>query len=193
VLNPEELDKLLRQTGALSEGHFLLSSGLHSSRYLQCAQLLEDPARAEMLGRALGGKFEGMHLDLVAGPALGALIIGHEVARSVGTRFIFTERDAAGRATLRRGFAVMPGERALVVEDVVTTGGSTREVIELLRAARAEVRAVACIADRSGGQAQFDVPLVSLIEIDAPAWPPTECELCRQGLPVVKPGSRIKQ
>lgn len=188
--NPAELQKLLQQTGALLEGHFLLSSGLHSSRYLQCALLLEDPPRAELLGRAIAEKFDGMQLDLVAGPALGAVIIGHEVARAARARFIFTERDSSGRATFRRGFQVVPGERTLVVEDVVTTGGSTREVVDLLRANGAEVRAVACILDRSGGRATFIVPLVSLLEMHAPAWPQEECDLCRRGVPVVKPGSR---
>ncbi len=190
VLNPEQLQELLQQTGALLNGHFLLSSGLHSSQYLQCALLLEDPERAELLGRAIADKFEGMQLDLVAGPALGAVVIGHEVARAARARFIFTERDASGRAVLRRGFHVIPGERVLVVEDVVTTGGSTREVVDVLRACGAEVRAVACILDRSNGRAQFIVPLVSLLQMDVPAWPPDQCEICRQGIPVEKPGSR---
>ncbi len=190
MLNPQDLQKLLEDSGALFEGHFVLSSGLHSSRYLQCARLLEDPQRAERIGRALAERFPGQPLELVAGPALGALIVGHELARAAGTRFIFTERDAQGRATLRRGFRVKPGERTVVVEDVVTTGGSTREVIQVLRAAGAEVAAVACIVDRSGGRAQFDVPLVSLLQLDVPAWPPSECALCRTGVPIEKPGSR---
>ena len=181
---------MLQETGALLEGHFLLSSGLHSPQYLQCARLLEDPRRAERLGQALAAKFAGQQLDLVASPALGALIIGHEVARAAGARFIFTERDVTGRAILRRGFRVIPGERTLVVEDVVTTGGSTREVIEMLRAAAAEIRAVAAIVDRSGGQVEFDVPLVSLLQLDVPAWPPEQCDLCRRGIPTEKPGSR---
>ncbi len=181
---------MLEETGALLEGHFVLSSGLHSSKYLQCARLLEDPRRAETLGRALAEKFAGQQLDVVAGPALGALIIGHEVARAAGARFIFTERDADGQTVLRRGFRVIPGERTLVVEDVVTTGGSTREVLALLRAAGAEIRAVAAIVDRSGGQASFDLPLVSLLQLEIRAWPAETCELCRNGIPVHKPGSR---
>jgi orotate phosphoribosyltransferase len=190
VLNPEELHKLLEERGALLEGHFVLSSGLHSARYLQCALLLEEPQTAEQVGRALGSLFAGQQLDLVAGPALGALIIGHEVARATGARFIFTERDAQGKTVLRRGFRVIPGERVIVVEDVVTTGGSTREVVSLLRAAQTEIRAVACIVDRSGGRASFDVPLVSLLQMDIPVWPPEDCELCRRGVPIDKPGSR---
>ncbi len=181
---------MLQETGALLEGHFLLSSGLHSPQYLQCARLLEDPRRAERLGQALAAKFAGQLLDVVASPALGGVIIGHEVARAAGARFIFTERDVTGRAILRRGFRLIPGERALVVEDVVTTGGSTREVIELLRVAAAEIRAVAAIVDRSGGQAEFELPLVSLLQLDVPAWPPEQCDLCRRGIPTEKPGSR---
>ncbi len=181
---------MLQETEALLEGHFLLSSGLHSPQYLQCARLLEDPQRAERLGRALAQKFAGQHLDLVASPALGALLIGHEVARAAGARFIFTERDSAGAAVLRRGFGVMRGERAIVVEDVVTTGGSTREVLTVLRSAGADIRGVAAIVDRSGGQVEFDVPLISLLQLEIPAWPAEQCDLCRRGIPVEKPGSR---
>lgn len=172
------------------DGHFLLSSGLHSPRYLQCARLLEDPARAELLGRALAEKFSGMQLDLVAAPGLGAVIIGHEVARAAGARFIFTERDATGQAVLRRGFGVIPGERSLVVEDVVTTGGSTREVVEVLRAAGANVLAAGSIIDRSGGHADVSVPRAALATLNVVAYPPENCPLCQQGIPVTKPGSR---
>jgi len=180
----------MESSGALLDGHFVLSSGLHSPRYLQCARVLEDPRRAELLGAALARNFDGQMLDLVAGPALGSLIIGHEVARAAGARFVFTERDAAGAAVLRRGFRINPGERSIVIEDVITTGGSTREVVDVLRKAGAEIRAVACIVDRSGGRAEFHVPLVSLVTLDVPAWPAAECELCRKGIPVEKPGSK---
>jgi len=190
VLNPKELQKLLSETGALLEGHFVLSSGLHSPIYLQCARVLEDPQRAEMLGQALAKRFHGQMLDLVVSPALGGVIIGHEVARAAGARCIFAERDETGAVVLRRGFHVIPGERTLIVEDVVTTGGSTREVLNLVRAAGAEVRGVAAIIDRSGGQVEFPVPLVSLLELSLPAWPAEQCELCRKGVPLEKPGSR---
>ena len=190
MLNPEQLRKLLEETGALLEGHFLLSSGLHSSHYLQCARLLEDPRRAEDLGRVLAEKSAGQPVDLVASPAVGALTIGHEVARAAGARFIFTERDETGEAALRRGFRVMPGERALVVEDVITTGGSTREVLAALRAGGAEIRGVATIVDRSGGHAKLGVPLVSLLQLPIPAWTAEQCEICRRGVPLEKPGSR---
>ena len=190
MLNPQELHKLLQDTDALLEGHFVLTSGLHTPKYLQCARLLEDPERAERLGRALAARFHGQQLDLVAGPALGALIIGHEVARASGARFIFTERDETRKAVLRRGFQVMPGERTLVVEDVITTGGSTRELIEVLRLAGAEIRAVAALLDRSGGAVEFGIPMVSLLQLELPAWPPEQCALCLRGIPTEKPGSR---
>lgn len=190
VLTPQEVEQMFRDSGALLEGHFVLSSGLHSSKYLQCALVLQEPGRAERLGRALAEQFAGQQLDVVAGPALGSLIIGHEVARAAGARFVFAERNAQGRAMLRRGFSILPGERAIVIEDVVTTGGSTREVVNLMRAAGAEIRAVAAIVDRTGGQVEFEIPLVSLFQIAAPCWPPEQCELCRCGIPADKPGSK---
>jgi orotate phosphoribosyltransferase len=156
---------------------------------LQCALVLEDPARAERLGRELAASL-AVKPSTVVSPALGGLIIGHEVARALGVRHIFTERDAAGRAVLRRGFALRPGDRVVVVEDVVTTGLSTREVIAVVRAAGAEVLTVAAIIDRSGNRAAFDVPFVSLAQLDVPAKPAESCELCAAGQPVVKPGSR---
>lgn len=189
VLDAQELHALLNSAGALLDGHFVLSSGLHSARYLQCAKLLEDPRRAELLGAAIARKFDGQMLDVVASPALGAVLIGHEVARAAGCRFIFAER-VEGAATFRRGFQLNPGERAVVVEDVITTGGSTREVVELLRAVRVDIRGVAAIIDRSGGQAEFNVPLVSLLQLDVPTWKPENCPLCKQGVPTEKPGSR---
>jgi len=187
----DEVLELLRESGAQQEGHFLLSSGLHSSQYLQCALVLEDPPSAERLGRELAARL-CQPPEAVLSPALGGVIIGHEVARAAGARFLFTERDPArqNRTTLRRGFALRRGERVVVVEDVVTTGRSTREVIEVAQAAGAEVRAVAAIVDRSGGAAQFGVPFVSLLSLEVPAFTPAECELCRRGVPLEKPGSR---
>jgi len=189
MTDSEHILGLFRDSGALLEGHFLLSSGLHSSRYLQCALVLEDPATAERMGRELAAKVAARPSAVVS-PALGGVIIGHEVARAFGVRHIFTERDAAGRAVLRRGFALRPGDRVVVVEDVVTTGLSTREVIAVARAAGAEVLAIAAMIDRSGNRAAFDVPFVSLAQLDVPATPPDSCQLCRAGQPVVKPGSR---
>jgi orotate phosphoribosyltransferase len=189
MTDSEHILGLFRDSGALLEGHFLLSSGLHSSRYLQCALVLEDPARAERLGRALAALLAAQP-TVVVSPALGGVIIGHEVARALGVRHIFTERDASGRAVLRRGFALRPGDRVVVVEDVVTTGLSTLEVIDVVRAAGAEVLAVAAIVDRSGSRAAFDMPFVSLAQLDVPAKQAESCELCAAGQPVVKPGSR---
>jgi len=177
-----------REAGAYLNGHFRLTSGLHSSEYLQSALVLQHPVFAERLGRSLA---ESMPKgQVVASPALGGLIIGHEVARAMGARFVFTERDPAGKMVLRRGFSLDPQETVVVVEDVVTTGGSTREVIELVQASGVQVLGVGSIIDRSGGKVDLGVPRVALATLNAVAWTPEECPLCKQGLPVVKPGSR---
>ena len=186
--------ELFRSTGAYLEGHFRLTSGLHSAEYLQCALVLQHPAAAERLGRLLAQELRTVapgRIDLVASPALGGLIIGHEVARALGTRFLFTERDAAtGKMTLRRGFTVAPGETAVVVEDVITTGGSTADVIEVLRAAGGQVAAAGSIVDRSGGRADVGVPRVALATLQIAAHHMEECPLCARGIPLAKPGSR---
>ncbi len=186
--------ELFRSNGAYLQGHFCLTSGLHSSTYLQCALVLQHPASAEKLGRLLGEQLRLLahgNIGLVVSPALGGLIIGHEVARALGARFIFTERDTtSGKMTLRRGFNVTLGERAVVVEDVITTGGSTADVIAALRAAGAEVLAAGSIIDRSGGRAGVGVPRVALATLQVAAHHPGECPLCKQGIPLVKPGSR---
>jgi orotate phosphoribosyltransferase len=187
-----------RDTGAYLTGHFRLTSGLHSNEYLQCARVLQHPAIAERMGRELAVRLVSAAqlesgspaCDLVAAPALGGLIIGHEVARALGCRFLFTERDESGKMILRRGFSVQPGETAMVVEDVVTTGGSTREVIEVLRAAGARVLAAGSIIDRTGGKVDLGVPRVALAVLNTATWQPEECPLCRDGVPVEKPGSR---
>ena len=175
-------------------GHFRLTSGLHSPEYLQCALVLQHPRLAERFGQMLASEFRRTHpdarIDVVAAPAIGGLIIGHEVARALGARFIFAERDAAGGMTLRRGFTVSPGETAVVVEDVVTTGGSTREVVKLLQKAGANVIAAGSIIDRSAGAADAGVPYIALKTMQVLAYPPQECPLCREGRPVEKPGSR---
>jgi orotate phosphoribosyltransferase len=186
--------ELFRSTGAYLEGHFRLTSGLHSAEYLQCALVLQHPAAAERLGRLLAQELRTVapgRIDLVASPALGGLIIGHEVARALGTRFLFTERDAAtGKMTLRRGFTVAPGETAVVVEDVITTGGSTADVIGVLRAAGGRVEAAGSIVDRSGGRADVGVPRVALATLQVAAHHMEECPLCARGIPLAKPGSR---
>ena len=179
-----------RRTGALLEGHFVLSSGLHSTIYLQCALVLQHPAEAEAFGRALAQHFEGQNIQAVASPAIGGLIIGYEVARALGARFIWTERDAEGRMQLRRGFTLSANESVLVVEDVITTGGSTRDTIETLQAAGARVVGAASIIDRSQGRASVGVPRIALATLDVPSVAPSACEACARGEDAVKPGSR---
>jgi orotate phosphoribosyltransferase len=185
--------ELFRLTGAYLNGHFRLTSGLHSSAYLQCALVLQHPAHAARLGRQLADALRALVPEppsFIASPAIGGLIIGHEVARDFDVRFIFTERDATGKMTLRRGFQVTPGETAVVIEDVVTTGGSTADVIGVLRAAGVQVLAAGSIIDRSGGDAEVGAPRVALATLRAEAWDPAVCPLCAKGIPVVKPGSR---
>jgi orotate phosphoribosyltransferase len=186
--------EMFRSTGAYLQGHFRLTSGLHSAEYLQSALVLQHPSAAENLGRQLAALVTALTpepISLVVSPALGGLIIGHEVARSLGTRFLFTERDAETRKmSLRRGFTVSPGETAVVIEDVITTGGSTHDVVEVLRAAGAEVVGAGSIIDRSGGQANVGVPRVALATMQVAVYQPEDCAQCRAGIPVVKPGSR---
>jgi orotate phosphoribosyltransferase len=180
---------IFRRSGALLDGHFRLSSGLHSNGYLQCAVVLQDPQTAGMLGALLADRVRHMAPAAVLSPALGGVIVGHEVARALGARAIFAERQD-GRLLLRRGFSLARGERVLVVEDVVTTGLSTRETIEVARAAGAEVVGAAALVDRSSGGARLDVSFEALLAVDLPTWDPAACPLCGQGLEVVKPGSR---
>jgi orotate phosphoribosyltransferase len=188
-LDPEKVIEEFKQTGALLEGHFQLTSGLHSTVYLQCARVLQFPEKAETFGRAIARKFSNAGIQLVASPAIGGIVIGHEVARALGARFIWTERDG-GEMTLRRGFTVSPGERTLVVEDVITTGGSTRETIEALQSAGADVVGAASIIDRSGGSVEVGVPRVALATLKVLSVEPEICEACKMGEPAVKPGSR---
>jgi orotate phosphoribosyltransferase len=185
----DELLDLFRQSGALLEGHFRLTSGLHSPGYLQCALVLQDPQRAEALGRAIGDRVRDLRATVVLSPALGGVVIGHEVARAVGVRAIFAERQD-GKLALRRGFTLASTDRVLVVEDVMTTGGSTRETIEVAAAAGGQVVGTASIVDRSGGTISFDVPFTSLLDIALPTYEQDKCPLCSEGLAVVKPGSR---
>lgn len=188
-MNPERVIDEFRTTGALLEGHFQLSSGLHSTVYLQCALVLQFPEKAESFGRAIAEQFSTSGIELVASPAIGGIVIGHEVARALGARFVWTEREG-GEMTLRRGFTVTPGERTLVVEDVITTGGSTRETIEALKRAGAEVVAAASIIDRSGGAVEVGVPRTALATLKVLSVEPEICDACKQGEAVVKPGSR---
>jgi orotate phosphoribosyltransferase len=188
-LRAEEVIERFKRTGALLEGHFLLSSGLHSTHYLQCALLLQHPAEAIAFGRAIADRFSNERIETVAAPAIGGIVIGYEVARTLGARFIWTEREA-GQMTLRRGFTVRAGESVLVVEDVITTGGSTRETIETIRSAGARVVGAASIIDRSQGRADVGVPRIALATLDVPAVAPSACEACARGEKAIKPGSR---
>ncbi|MBI4888652.1 MAG: orotate phosphoribosyltransferase [Acidobacteria bacterium] len=188
-MDAAEVLERFRKSGALLEGHFRLTSGLHSAGYLQCALVLQHPREAEALGAALAGRVRALGARAVLSPALGGIVIGQEVGRALGIRALFAERQD-GRLTLRRGFTLAPGERVLVVEDVVTTGGSTRETIDVARAAGAEVVGAAAIIDRSGGEQRLDVPFHALAAVPLPTYSPEACPLCLAGQPVVKPGSR---
>ena len=186
---PDRTIDLLKRTGALLEGHFRLSSGRHSDRYCQCAKLLEHPAYAEEVGESLAGLFRNQGIDVVVAPALGGIIIGHEVARALGARSIFAERQD-GTMTLRRGFALESGSRVLVVEDVVTTGGSVREVADLARRDGAVVVGFGFILDRSGVTLDLGAPARALARMPLESYEPEECPLCERGLAITKPGSR---
>jgi orotate phosphoribosyltransferase len=185
---------IFEQTGAYLRGHFRLTSGLHSPEYLQCAKVLQYPRYAERFGRELAAALQALepatHIRTVVAPALGGLIIGHEVARALGARFLFTERDATGKMTLRRGFAVEPAETTVVIEDVITTGGSSREVIDILQLARARVIGAGSVIDRSAGRADLGVRRVALATLEVVAYPPELCPMCAQGSEAIKPGSR---
>ena len=189
--NPHEaILEIFREAGALLEGHFLLSSGLHSPKYLQCALMLQDPTKAERLCRQLARAFADDPIDLVLGPAMGGIIVAHELARALGARAIFAEREN-DKMTLRRGFSIGRGQRVLLAEDVVTTGGSLREVLQLARSAGADVLGIAALVDRTSGRdPEFGMPLVALVKLDVPTYLPEECPMCREGVPLTKPGSR---
>ena len=185
----EPFEDLLRRTGALLEGHFVLTSGLHSPYYVQCARTLQYPQYAEVLGGCLADRFQDYAVDAVISPAVGGLIIGHETARALGARALFGEREN-GVMTLRRGFALQPGERVLIVEDVITTGGSVRELIRLVEESEATVVGVGAILDRSGGTVDLGVLLRPLLTMQMPTYEPEAYPLRQQGSAPVKPGSR---
>lgn len=188
-MNQQAVLDMFTQRGALLTGHFLLSSGLHSDKYLQCALVLQHPTDAEELGAALADNFRADQIELVVAPALGGVIVGHVVARALEVPAIFTERDA-GQMSLRRGFQISAGTRILVVEDVITTGGSTQEVINLVTELGGQVVAIGSLIDRSGGKASLAYKRAALATLTVPTYQPEACPLCQQGIPVVKPGSR---
>jgi orotate phosphoribosyltransferase len=190
-MTEQEILQVLREQSALLEGHFILSSGLHSDRYIQCALVLQHPKIAERLGAELAAKLKHLGAHVVAAPALGGVIVAHEVARALGVRAIFTERQN-GVMMLRRGFQLEAGEPALVVEDVITTGGSTRETIACVEQAGGKVVGVGALVDRSGGGAELGLPKASLLTVTVKNYDPKDCPLCKSGSPAVKPGSRMK-
>ncbi|MBN2726185.1 orotate phosphoribosyltransferase [Candidatus Mcinerneyibacteriota bacterium] len=188
-MDKKQLLDLYEAKGALLKGHFLLSSGRHSDQYLQSALILQYPDIAEKLGKALAEKFKGIEIDVVVGPAMGGIIVAHETARALGVRALFTER-VDGMVSLRRGFSLREGERALICEDVVTTGKSVKEVIALLESLKVEIAGVGFLVDRSNGEASFGYQAQALLTLDVTSYDPDDCPLCRRGIPYIKPGSR---
>lgn len=188
-MTSEQVMDIYKKTGALLTGHFLLSSGLHSEQYLQSALVLQQPDLAAMLCAALAKRFKDSKIEVVIAPALGGVFVSHETARALGVRALFAER-VNGELTLRRGFTIKPGERVLVVEDVITTGKSTKETIEVVKKAGGAVIAAGSLVDRSGGKADLGVPYQSLVTLDVPAYTPEACPMCKSGSTPIKPGSR---
>lgn len=186
----QEALKIFIDSGALLSGHFLLTSGRHSDRYMQCAQVLKHPEYTETLAHWLAADFADDRINLVIGPAIGGIIVAYETGRQLGVPAIFTERNSSGSMTLRRGFSIAPGQRVLVVEDVTTTGGSVREVMQLVEESGGIVAGVGVLVDRSNGQVDFGVKQRAVITMEVLSWDAAECPLCRGGSEPVKPGSR---
>jgi len=184
-----EIMEMFKETGAVLKGHFLLTSGLHSDTYIQCAKLLQYPHLTEILCNKLAGDFKNDGIEVVIGPAMGGVTLAYEMGRALGVRAIFAEREK-GKMKLRRGFEIQPGERVLVVEDVVTTGGSVKEVIELIQEKGGVLAGVGMLVDRSTTLVDFGVKTRNLLKIHAQTFEPENCPLCRQNIPAVKPGSR---
>jgi len=181
--------EIFNKTNALLKGHFKLSSGLHSQQYLQCALVLQYPEYAEQLCKELAAKFAGKNVTAIVAPALGGVLVSYEVARALKCKSLFTERDD-GKMVLRRGFTLDKSDNVIIVEDVITTGGSTKEVIEVVKAAGANIIGIGSIIDRSSQAVDFGVPYQSLLKIEVKTYKPEKCPFCKKGLPVVKPGSR---
>lgn len=189
-IKEREIIELLKKTGALLTGHFKLSSGLHSGQYLQYALVLQYPEYAKKLGEAIAEKFRDRDITCVVGPALGGIIIAHEVARALKTRCIFGERGEDGNMTLRRGFKLEGQDKVLVVEDVITTGKSVKELIDVIKNIGATIAGVGALADRSSEKIDFGYDTQTLIKLDIKTFAPDSCPLCKSNIPVVKPGSR---
>jgi orotate phosphoribosyltransferase len=188
-LPKEQILDIFRETKALLEGHFQLTSGLHSPQYFQCARVLQFPKYLHLLSGEIARHFEYNEVEVVFSPAIGGIVVGTEVGRMLGARTIFAERKD-GKMELRRGFEILPGERVLVVEDVVTTGGSTKEVIDLVNAAKGNLVGTGCIVDRSNGKVQFDTKQYAVLLMEVVAHQPTDCPMCKSGTAAIKPGSR---
>jgi orotate phosphoribosyltransferase len=189
-LKKEDIKQIFIETGALLQGHFILTSGRHSDQYMQCARVLQYPDHTEQLARIIAGQYTDDRIEVVIAPAMGGIIVAYEVARQLGVKAVFSERQE-GRMTLRRGFAIEPGQRVLVVEDVITTGGSVKEVIDLVNEAKGEVIGVGVLVDRSNGQVDFGVKTAAVLSMEIESFPPEDCPLCREGkMAAVKPGSR---
>ncbi|HBE77259.1 MAG TPA: orotate phosphoribosyltransferase [Firmicutes bacterium] len=189
MLEEKEILEIFRETKVLREGHFRLTSGKHSRKYMQCAQVLQYPKFTERLCEDLARRFKGQEIHAVVAPAIGGIIVAYEVAKALGVRALFTERED-GKMTFRRGFDLEEDENVLVVEDVITTGGSVFEVIDAVKERGANVCGVGVLVDRSAGKVHFGVKKESLISIEIETWEPEECPLCKEGIPIVKPGSR---
>lgn len=188
AMTEKEVEDLLLETGAVMEGHFLLTSGLHSPHYVEKFNVLQKPAYTERLCRAMAEKFKDANIETVVGPVTGGILLAHETGKALGARAIFTEREN-GKMTFRRGFTLHEGERVLIVEDIVTTGGSIREVIDVVKEHGGIPVAVSMLVDRSGGRADFgDVPAIALLHMDVQTYKPEECPLCRKGVPMTKRG-----
>jgi len=190
MLSQERVLEILKEAGVLLEGHFLLTSGRHSNKYLQCAKIFQNAKYSEELCEDLAKLYKDSGVDVVIGPAIGAILISYEVSRHLGTPNIFAERDGDGVMTLRRSFEITKGQKVLVVEDVVTTGGSVREVIKLVKEAGGEVVGVGSIVDRTVGKVDFGVPYKAVLSVNVESFEPDNCPICAKGIPVVKPGSR---
>ncbi len=188
-MRPSEVMRLFQACGAWLDGHFVLSSGLHSHEYLQCALILQHPTLASRVCQSLAQRFISDEITCVAAPALGGIVVGYETARHLGARAVFAERQD-GKLQFRRGFALDPKDRVLVVEDVVTTGGSAEELIRLVNDAGATLVGVGALVDRSNGWASFDVKFHALMSLDLKTFQASDCPLCKEGVPMAKPGSR---
>lgn len=189
MIPAEDVIQLFRETGVLREGHFLLTSGLHSDRFLLCAQVLQYPQHTERLCREMAAPFQDKGIDVVVGPAVGGILLAYETARALGCRSLFTEKTGDGRMALKRQFEIKKGERVLVVEDAVSTGGSVRQALDAIRPYEPEIVGVSVLVDRTGGRGDFGfgVPLQAVVTLEVPSWHASECPLCKAGVSLIKP------